>query len=83
VSCRVLFECIKGFNQAAAQAVANAIVAFARECRATTVVFEHLKGWRPKGPRLNLRQKFNRWLHRMLARKVTSQCEEQVSKWLT
>lgn len=78
--CRELYARIKGLNQAAAQEAANAIVAFARENGATTVVFERLKGWRPKGPRQNLRQKFNRWLHRMLVKKVTYQCEEQAIK---
>jgi len=40
------------------------LVEFASEHDATTIVFEHLKGWRPKAPRKDLRQKFHTWMHR-------------------
>jgi IS605 OrfB family transposase len=69
---------MRGLNQAVAQQVANRVVAFARDHGATTVVFEDLKSFRPtagaKGS--TLRQRFHRWLHRLLVKKVAHKCEE-------
>jgi len=58
----------KGFNIArdSAHQMTRDLVEFARSLGATTLVFEHLKGWRPKGPRHGLRKKFHTWLHRRI-----------------
>ncbi|MGC9504275.1 IS200/IS605 family accessory protein TnpB-related protein [Baaleninema sp.] len=58
----------KGINANIAQQVSRQIVNFALEHGASTIVFEDLKGWRPKGgrKRSNLKQKFHGWLHRRL-----------------
>jgi len=58
----------KGFNIAkdSAHQMTRELVEFARSHGATTMVFEHLKGWRPKGPCRGLRRKFHTWLHRRI-----------------
>ena len=58
----------KGFNIArdSAHQMTRELVEFARVMGATTLVFERLKGWRPKGPRYGLRRKFHTWLHRRI-----------------
>jgi putative transposase len=58
----------KGINANIAQQVSRQIVNFALEHGASTIVFEDLKGWRPKGgkKRSNLKQRFHGWLHRRL-----------------
>lgn len=78
--CRGAYRRISGLNRTVAQATANAIVRFARAHGATTVVFEHLKHFRPKANRRqgsSMRQRFHRWLHRMLVKKAQFLCEEQ------
>lgn len=80
--CRTLYRRVRGLNQAAAQSLADAIVAFAQAQGATSVVFENLKGFRPKGHggkgarRENLRQRFHRWLHRLVVQRATFKLEE-------
>jgi len=58
----------KGFNLAkdSAHQMTRELVEFAASLGATTLVFESLKGWRPKGPRYGLRKKFHTWLHRRI-----------------
>jgi IS605 OrfB family transposase len=58
----------KGYNIArnSAHQMTRALVEFARSLGATTLVFEHLKGWRPKGPSRGLRKRFHTWLHRRI-----------------
>lgn len=58
----------KGFNIAknSAHHMTRELVEFARANGATTIVFENLKGWRPKAPRHGLRKKFHTWLHRRI-----------------
>lgn len=58
----------KGFNivKNSAHHMTRELVEFARACGATTIVFENLKGWRPKAPRYGLRKKFHTWLHRRI-----------------
>lgn len=80
--CRELYARARGLNQAAGQELANAIVAFAREHSATSVVFEDLKGFRPKGQRgagakrESLRQRLHRWLHRLVVKRAAFRLEE-------
>ena len=58
----------KGFNIAknSTHHMTRELVEFARQHGATTIVFENLKGWRPKAPRYGLRKKFHTWLHRRI-----------------
>ena len=75
--CRALYARLRGLNQVIAQQVANAIVEFAQGHGVTTVVFENLKSFRPKAGStcFALRQRFHRWLHRMLVTKASHKCE--------
>ncbi|WP_299042237.1 transposase, partial [uncultured Thermosynechococcus sp.] len=59
---------VRGINANIAQQVSRQLVNFALEPGASTIVFEDLKGWRPKGgrKRSSLKQKFHSWLHRRL-----------------
>jgi IS605 OrfB family transposase len=76
--CRGLYARMRGLNQAVAQQVANAIVAFAQDHGAVTVVFENLKRFRPTagGTGSALRQRFHRWLHRLLVKKAAHKCDD-------
>lgn len=51
----------KGFNIAkdSTHQMTRELVDLAALLGATTLVFENLKGWRPKGPCLGLRKKFH------------------------
>lgn len=44
------------------------MVKIAKQYAVKYIVFEHLKGWRPRGgkKRSNLRQRFHGWLHRRI-----------------
>ncbi|WP_298976358.1 transposase [uncultured Thermosynechococcus sp.] len=59
---------VMGINANIARQVSRQLVGFALEHGASTIVFEDLKGWRPKGgrKRSSLKQKFHSWLHRRL-----------------
>ena len=50
-----------------AHRLTRALVDFAESHGATTLVFERLKGWRPRAPRRSMRQRFHSWLHRRIA----------------
>lgn len=69
----------KGINANIAQQVSRQIVNFALEHGASTIVFEDLKGWRPKGgrKRSSLKQKFHGWLHRRLVTLAEEKFSEQ------
>lgn len=77
--CKMLYRRVGHLNRAAAQQTANAILAFAQAHGATSVVFEDLKFFRPKGGKHNsgLKQRFHRWLHRLLVQRAALKCEEQ------
>jgi hypothetical protein len=77
--CRTLYARAVGLNTHIAQATSKEITAFARAHGAHTIVFEKLKGWRPKGGRKksDLKAKFHGWLHAALAKQV----EQPRRKW--
>lgn len=58
--CKGLYRRAHGLNQNMAQHVSKAIVEFASEYGASVIVFENLKGWKPKGgrKRSTLKQRF-------------------------
>lgn len=66
--CRGLYRKANHINQQIAQSCSREIVKLAQRFGVKTIVFERLKGWRPKGgkKRSNLKQKFHGWLHRRL-----------------
>jgi IS605 OrfB family transposase len=68
----------KGLNIAknSAHHMTRELVEFARANGATTIVFENLKGWRPKAPRYGLRKKFHTWLHRRVVEFTESKWRE-------
>jgi len=70
--CQSLYRKARNINQHIAQKVSTSIVKFALENNVSTIVFEHLAGFRPKGGRVgsNLRQRFHSWLHRRIVELV-------------
>lgn len=72
----------KGINANIAQQVSRQVVNFALEYGASTIVFEDLKGWRPKGgrKRSSLKQKFHGWLHRRLVTLTEQKFQEKGGK---
>ncbi len=73
---------VRGINANIAQQVSRQIVNFALEYGASTIVFEDLKGWRPKGgrKRSSLKQKFHGWLHRRLVTLTEQKLQEHGGK---
>ena len=78
--CATLYNRIAGLNRSAAQQLASGIIAFAQQHGATSIVFEHLKGWRPKAPRLSMRHRFHRWLHRLVVKRAELLAQEKGMK---
>ena len=68
-------------NTEISRETARKILAFARQHGALVVVFEDLKGFRPKArssaKRPTLKQRFHTWLHRKLVRQVETSAEEK------
>jgi IS605 OrfB family transposase len=66
--CKTQYRRARQINADISQQVSRQIVNFALENGANVIVFENLKGWRPKGgrKRSSLKQKFHGWLHRRL-----------------
>lgn len=77
--CQTLYRRAKGINLHIARSVARQIIVFAQEHYASCILFESLKGWRPKGgaKRSSLRQKFHGWMHRALVKQVEASAEER------
>jgi IS605 OrfB family transposase len=66
--CSTSYRKARQYNRNIAQQSSKQIVDFAAEHGASVIVFEQLKGWRPKGGRKGstLKQRFHGWLHRAL-----------------
>ncbi|AFZ44566.1 transposase, IS605 OrfB family [Halothece sp. PCC 7418] len=66
--CSTWYRKARQYNRNIAQHSSKQIVDFATEHGASVIVFEQLKGWRPKGGRKGstLKQRFHGWLHRAL-----------------
>ncbi|WP_235620696.1 IS200/IS605 family accessory protein TnpB-related protein [Halothece sp. PCC 7418] len=66
--CSTSYRKARQYNRNIAQQSSKQIVDFATEHGASVIVFEQLKGWRPKGGRKGstLKQRFHGWLHRAL-----------------
>ncbi len=73
---------IQNINKEIAQKVSTEVVNFAEAHGVTTIVFEDLQGWFPKGgkKRSNLKQRFHGWLHRKLVKLTTEKFAERGGK---
>ncbi|MGL4879839.1 MAG: IS200/IS605 family accessory protein TnpB-related protein [Waterburya sp.] len=65
---RGLYRKAGNINLEIGQKVSARLVKIAKQYGVKYIVFEHLKGWRPKGgkKRSTLRQRFHGWLHRRI-----------------
>lgn len=77
--CSHTYRRLAHLNTEISRDVSRAIIAFAQKHEAETIVFEELKGFRPKAgaKRSNMRQKFHTWLHRKLVKQVQASTEEK------
>lgn len=68
--CQSIYRRAGNINRQIAQLVSRRLVDWATLHGAAVIVFENLKGWRPKAGKKGstLRQRFHGWLHRMLVR---------------
>ena len=66
--CRGLYRKANNINREIGQKVSSRLVKIAQQYRVKYIVFEHLKGWRPRGgkKRSTLKQRFHGWLHRRI-----------------
>lgn len=65
---RGLYRKAGNINREIGQKVSACLVKIAKQYGVRYIVFEHLKGWRPRGGkrRSTLRQRFHGWLHRRI-----------------
>lgn len=65
---RGLYRKAGNINREIGQKVSARLVKIAKQYGVKYIVFEHLKGWRPRGgkKRSTLRQRFHNWLHRRI-----------------
>ena len=65
---RGLYRKAGNINQEIGQKVSARLVKIAQQYGVKYIVFEHLKGWRPRGgkQRSTLKQRFHNWLHRRI-----------------
>jgi IS605 OrfB family transposase len=66
--CSNTYRKCRNINQQIAHSVSKRIVNIAKQFKAEAIVFEYLKGWKPKGGRKGstLRQRFHGWLKSMI-----------------
>ncbi|MGK7951708.1 MAG: IS200/IS605 family accessory protein TnpB-related protein [Xenococcaceae cyanobacterium] len=66
--CRSLYRKANNINREIGQKVSSRLVKIARQYGVKYIVFEYLKGWRPRGGKKGstLRQRFHNWLHRRI-----------------
>ena len=77
--CRGLYRKANHINSSIAQSCSKQLVRIAQRWAVRTIVFEHLKGWRPKAgkKRSVLKQRFHGWLHRRLVQLTQMKWTEQ------
>lgn len=65
---RGLYRKAGNINREIGQKVSARLVKIAKQYSVKYIVFEHLKGWRPRGgrKRSTLKQRFHNWLHRRI-----------------
>jgi IS605 OrfB family transposase len=66
--CRGLYRKAGNINREIGQKISSRLIQIAKQYGVKYIVFEHLKGWRPRGGRRKstLRQRFHGWLHRRI-----------------
>lgn len=66
--CRSLYRKANNINREIGQKVSSRLVKIAKQFKVKYIIFEYLKGWRPKGgkKRSTLKQRFHGWLHRRI-----------------
>jgi IS605 OrfB family transposase len=74
--CQDLFRRIAGLSLDAARQLSAELIAFARKHGAQALIFERLKGWKPKGQSRVQRKRFHRFQHRMLFKHAGFKAEE-------
>ena len=74
--CRTLYRRITGLSLDAARQLSSQLIAFAQAHGAQALVFEALKGWKPKGRGKAQRKRFHRFEHRALVAAVTLRAAE-------
>jgi len=82
--CRGLYRKATNINREIAQKVSDELVKIASEHQCRAIVFENLKGWRPKGgrKRSNLKQRYHGWCQcaaRMLRKRFIVRLTQE--KW--
>ena len=80
--CSTRYRKAKNINNQIAHVTSNEIIRFAAQHEANVIVFEDLKGWRPKAGRTKspLKQRFHQWLHRKLVTLTEDKFKEQGGK---
>ncbi len=75
---RNLYRKASHINREIAQKTSRELVNLALANQVHVIVFENLKGWRPKGgrKRSNLKQRFHGWLHRQIVKLTTEKFAE-------
>ena len=66
--CRSLYRKAHNINREIGQKISSRLVKIAKQYQVKYIVFEYLKGWRPRGgkKRSTLKQRFHNWLHRRI-----------------
>ena len=77
--CSNTYRRLANLNTEISRDMSRAIITFAQTHGANTIVFEQLKGFRPKAgaKRSTMKQKFHTWLHRKLVKQTQASCEEK------
>lgn len=80
--CKSHYRKAKNISLNISHQISKQIIDFAISNSASIIVFEALKGWKPKGgrKRSGLKQKFHTWMHRRLVQFTTEKFSEQGGK---
>ena len=80
--CKAHYRKARNISLNISHQVSKQIIDFAVSNSASVIVFEDLKGWKPKGgkKRSGLKQKFHTWMHRRLVQFTTEKFEEHGGK---
>lgn len=83
--CKNTYRKCRNINQQIGSIVSKQITQIAQNYSADVVVFEDLKGWKPKGgkKRSNLKQKFHGWLKSLIAKLTEQKWAELGGKTIT
>ena len=76
--CKAHYRKARNISLDISHQISKQIINFATNNSASVIVFEDLKGWKPRGgkKRSGLKQKFHTWMHRRLVQFTTEKFEE-------